>query len=264
VLTLHNIESALSSRCAKIEPQRLKRVFWRLESKKLAALERQWLSAVEAVVVMSDTDRRAALRMAPNARVCTVENGVDTDEYETGVDGHRDRSVVFTGSLGYPPNADGVMYFLDEVWPCVRQAAPDAVCVIVGRDPFPSLLARHGKNGVMVTGPVEDVRPYLARAGAVVVPLRAGGGTRLKILEAMAAGAAIVSTRLGAEGLDVESGRELLIADEPAAFARATIQLLTDGALRRRFGIAARRRAEERYDWRFAADALDAVYRTAS
>jgi glycosyltransferase involved in cell wall biosynthesis len=171
---------------------------------------------------------------------------------------------VFTGSLGYPPNADGLSFFLDEVWPLVRRAVPDAAFGIVGRDPVRQLLARNKREGITVTGPVADVRPYLARAGAVVVPLRAGGGTRLKILEAMATGAGIVSTRLGAEGLDVRPGRELLIADEPAAFARATSQLLTDGALRRRLGVAARRRAEERYDWGFAADALDAVYRTAS
>jgi len=198
--------------------------------------------------------------MVPSARVSIVENGVDTEEYEVSPDEHRDRSVAFTGSLGYRPNADGVTYFLDEVWSLVRQAVPDAVCVIVGRDPFPSLLARRGRDGVVVTGPVEDVRPYLASAGAVVVPLRAGGGTRLKILEAMATGCGIVSTRVGAEGLDLQDGYELLLADSAHEFARATIELLTNRSLRRRLGKAARHRAEERYDWRFAVDALDHLY----
>ena len=263
ILTLHNVDSVLTARCAAVESFAVKRLYWRFESTKFVKLERKWLRAVDAVITMSEHDREFLLRAVPGSRPVTVENGVDIEEYEIGSEANRDCSVVFTGSLGYPPNTDGVNFFLKLVWPRVRNAVPQATCTIVGRDPSPSLTSLSGTNGIVVTGPVEDVRPYLARAGVVVIPVRAGGGTRLKILEAMATGNGIVSTRLGAEGLDVCDGRDLLLADGPQAFAQATIRVLTDAELRQRLGAAARRRAEERYDWRFAAETLDRIYETA-
>jgi sugar transferase (PEP-CTERM/EpsH1 system associated) len=263
VLTLHNVESVLSARCGAVERSAARRAYWTIESRKLAAFERSWLPAVDAVVAMSDDDAAAARRAAPPAAVAVVPNGVDIAAYAPHVDGRDDRAVVFTGSLGYPPNADGVRWFLARVWPLVRVRRPDATCTIVGRDPSAELRARDGRDGVRVTGLVDDVRRFLVRAGAAVVPLRAGGGTRLKILEAMASATPVVSTRLGAEGLALRDGVEICLADDPLAFATATLRVLRDPALRRRLGEAARRRAEDTYDWRFSADALARVYGTA-
>jgi len=263
ILTLHNVDSLLTARCGAVEPLALKRLYWQFESKKFARLEQRWLHSLDAVITMSEQDREFVARTVPGSKPVTVDNGVDVEEYDIGSGVNREQSVVFTGSLSYPPNADGVNFFLKLVWPLVRSAVPQAACNIVGRDPSHALMAQSGKDGIVVTGPVEDVRPYLARAGVVVVPLRAGGGTRLKILEAMATGNGIVSTRLGAEGLDVRDGRDLVLADEPESFAQATIRILTDVSLRQRLGTAARRRVEDRYDWRFAAEALDRVYESA-
>jgi sugar transferase (PEP-CTERM/EpsH1 system associated) len=259
VLTMHNVESRLAARCGAVETG-LERLYWAHEARKLAALERRWLPALDAVVVMSEADRRAAAALAPRARLRVVDNGVDTDAYVVGPDDAASTAVVFTGSLAYPPNADAAGFLLDAVWPRVRSQVPDATCAIVGRDPSPALRRRDGVDGVAVTGLVDDVRPYLARAAVVAVPLRAGGGTRLKILEAMASGRAIVSTRLGAEGLEAEDGRHLVLADDPADFAAAVVALLRDPGRRRALGRAARRQAEDRYDWARCARALEAVY----
>jgi sugar transferase (PEP-CTERM/EpsH1 system associated) len=261
IVTLINIESILCERCSRVESHPLKRVYWRLEAAKLASLEHRQLGGMDAVVTMSEHDRGVVQRMVPGAHVFTVANSVDTEEYQVPPEIERERSVVFTGSLGYQPNADAVAFFLDEVWHRVRRAVPDGTCQIVGRDPSRALLSRSGTDGVVVTGHVDDVRPYLARAGATIVPLRAGAGTRLKILEAMATGNGIVSTRIGAEGLDVRDGVDLLLADDPAAFAQAVIRVLTDPELRRRLGTSARQRVETRYDWDIATTALEAVYR---
>jgi sugar transferase (PEP-CTERM/EpsH1 system associated) len=260
IVTLHNIESRLTARCAAVERSPTKRLYWRIESRKLAALERRCLPALDAVLPVSEYDRRWVEATFPGLRAVTVENGVDTEQYTPGPDGLRTPSLLFTGSLAYPPNADAVDFLLGAVWPAVRQAVPRATCTIVGRDPPAALVACHGRDGVAVTGQVDDVRAYLVSAGVVVVPLRAGGGTRLKILEAMAAGAAIVSTPMGAEGLDVVHDRHLLLAEDAGGFTAATVRVLSDPDLRRRLGSAARRLAEERYDWRVSAGALDRAY----
>ena len=260
VLTMHNIESHLARRCAAVERNPAKWAYWRLEAAKLERAERYWLRQVDTTITMSDEDRYRALALTPGATVRTVENGVDTEAYQAWPCEDRESLAVFTGSLAYPPNADGAEHLLADIWPRVRAAVPGVACAIVGRDPSPRLRARHGRDGVTVTGPVPDVRPYLARAGVFVAPLRAGGGTRLKILEAMASGCAVVTTTVGAEGLAVQHGRDLILADDPESFAQATVRVLQDLALRCRLGAAARQRAEERFDWRFAAAAHEVIY----
>jgi glycosyltransferase involved in cell wall biosynthesis len=161
--------------------------------------------------------------------------------------------------MNHPPNADGIAWFVREVWP----QTPDARLLVVGRDPPESVL-RLASDRIAVTGAVPDVAPYFARATAVIVPLLSGGGTRLKILEAFAAGRAVVSTSIGAEGLEVSDGRHLLLADGAHAFAEATGRLLADPELRARLAAEARKLVQERYDWRALGDRLEETLRRAA
>jgi len=158
------------------------------------------------------------------------------------------------------PNIDGVIHFVQNIWPRISDAHPQARCKIIGGSPPPSLLALAGPR-VELTGFVADLRPHLAAAAAVVVPLRLGGGTRLKIVEAMAMGKAIVSTTLGAEGIEAVPGRDLLVEDQPAAFADAVSRLLVEPAIAARIGQSARQLAVESYAWSGAARALEGFHR---
>jgi polysaccharide biosynthesis protein PslH len=169
------------------------------------------------------------------------------------------RTVVYFGLLSTVPNVDGVIHFVQNIWPGVAAAHPDARCKIIGGRPPPSLLTLGGTR-VELTGFVSDLRPHLAAAAAVVVPLRLGGGTRLKIVEAMAMEKAIISTTLGVEGIEVVPGRDLLIEDEPAAFADAVSRLLADPDLAALIGQSARQLALRRYSWSEAAQALEGFY----
>jgi glycosyltransferase involved in cell wall biosynthesis len=184
---------------------------------------------------------------------------VDTDHFRP-VASPRNRSLVFTGAMDYPPNVDAVLWFCREVWPIVRRRDPALRLEVVGRTPDARVRALNGEAGVRVTGEVSDVRIHLAQSSVVVVPLRAGAGTRLKILEAMAMGCPVVSTTLGAEGLDVEDGSDILLADTPTAFAGAIESLLQSPATASRLGDAGRRLAVGRYDWQHCLRPLEILY----
>jgi len=168
--------------------------------------------------------------------------------------------LVFTGKMDFRPNVDGVLWFSQEVLPLIRRESPGTGLWVVGKDPHPRLSVMAADPAVELTGRVEDVRPYVAAAGVYVIPLRIGGGTRLKVLEAMAMGKAIVSTALGCEGFDLVPGQELVVADTPAAFAGAVVSLLRDPSRRTRLGRAARRFAGSRYDWRTIVPKMERVY----
>jgi len=170
------------------------------------------------------------------------------------------RTLVYFGLLSYVPNVDGVTYFVRDIWPRIAESHPEARCKIIGGQPPPSILALAGPR-IELTGFVSDLRPHLAAAAAVVVPLRLGGGTRLKIVEAMAMGKAIVSTTVGAEGIEAVPGRDLLVEDEPVAFADAVNRLLAEPDLAARIGQSARQLAVERYAWSKAARVLEGFYR---
>ena len=159
--------------------------------------------------------------------------------------------------MDWLPNVDGVLFFSREILPLIREAEPDVVFTIVGRSPAPAVRRLAEEHGIEVTGRVDDVRPYLAASAVNVVPLRIGGGTRLKIFEAMAAGRAVVSTSIGAEGLPTENGRHLLLADDPAAFARSVVTLLREPRVRQAMESEARAFVTTRYDWAVAATHLE-------
>jgi glycosyltransferase involved in cell wall biosynthesis len=239
-----------------------RRLYHTINWSKLRREELATYQAADGVFLCSATDERRLLNLAPNIRTAVIPNAADVEYYRprAGDPLSDGRTVVFFGHLSYVPNVDGVAYFVRDIWPRIAASHPDARCKIIGTSPSPSLLALQGPR-IEVTGFVPDLRPHLATAAAVVVPLRLGGGTRLKIVEAMAMAKAVVSTSLGAEGIEAVSGRDILIEDEATAFADAVNRLLADPDLARRIGQSARELAVERYAWTGAARALEAFYR---
>lgn len=258
VLFQHNVETVLWRRLAKVEPTLLRRLSYRIEAAKMARYEKKALAKFHHVIAVSDRDRDEMLSLSPNCPISVVPTGVDTQQYAVAPPASGDPPlVVFTGSMDWEPNMDAVEYFCREIWPSVLAAFPHARFQIVGRNP-PGRIRRLHSSSVEVTGTVPSVRDYLRDATVVIVPLRIGGGTRLKIFEAMAMGKALISTTIGAEGLDVTHGRDLLLADDPANFAAGILSLLRDSALRRRFEQAATIQAQ-RYDWSRIAERFAAV-----
>jgi len=189
--------------------------------------------------------------------VSAVPTGVDVDYFAPdGVAEAPDR-LVFTGSMDWYPNEDGIAHFIEAVLPRIRRAVPTAALTVVGRNPSARLQALAAAAGVEVTGLVDDVRPHMAAAAVYVVPLRVGGGTRLKIFEALSMAKAVVSTTIGAEGLPLTPGQDYLSADDPAAFADAVVALLRDPVRRRAIGAAGRRLVEARYSWSRVVDEFE-------
>jgi glycosyltransferase involved in cell wall biosynthesis len=198
-------------------------------------------------VSVADRERLAA--NAPGMRDCDVPTGVDTAYFTPNGTAEEPARLVFTGSMDWHPNDDAMRWFIDAVLPRIRAAVPGVSLAIVGRKPGRPLIEAARRAAVEVTGTVDDVREHVARAAVFVVPLRIGGGTRLKIFEALSMGKPVVSTTIGAEGLPLEEGVHLVRADGPAAFADAVVALLRDPARRRALGQAGRRLVEERYGW---------------
>ncbi len=233
---------------------------WRL----LKRYEGQMVRSFDAVLAVSNEDRAALLEAAGAKReIVVVPIAIDTVETRPLERVPGANHVLHLGTMFWPPNVDGVLWFIRHVWPLVRQRHPDATFDVVGSRPPPRLKALSGER-VNVTGYVADPTPYLRRCGAFVVPLRAGGGMRVKILNAMAQGLPVVSTTLGAEGIAVTDKQNILLADAPADFAAAVSRLLDDRELATRLGTAGRRLIETRYDYRHACRPLDEVYAQAA
>jgi glycosyltransferase involved in cell wall biosynthesis len=253
VLDAHNVESDALRSLAEDEPQFVHRLRWRWEAAKTAQLERRAVGAADAVCATSDEDA-AVLERYGARRLVVVPNGVDTSAVEHRLPA-RARRLLYIGHFGYRPNVRAAEELVTEVFPRVRESVPDATLQLVGREASHAL-GRLAGPVVHVAGDVEEVLPHLRAAGAFVVPLRSGGGTRLKVLEAMASGVPVVATRFGVAGLSVRDGEHVLLADSSADLAAATSKLLRDDALARRLSLAARELVERRYDWREVARPL--------
>jgi glycosyltransferase involved in cell wall biosynthesis len=248
VLFQHNVESALWRRNAKYERNPLKKAIFTIEAAKMYRYERAALSRFDHIVAVSENDRSLMLQMAPDAPITVVRTGVDVKGFSPTAGASRGtRTVMFLGSMDWPANIDGVEYFCERIWPQVLAAVPNARFQVVGRHP-PPRITRFASDSVEIVGGVKSVNPYLHDAAVFVVPLRIGGGTRLKIYEAMAAGVPIVSTAVGAEGLDVQHEHDIVLADDAELFANATIALLNDSARREALADAAAATAA-RFDW---------------
>jgi glycosyltransferase involved in cell wall biosynthesis len=262
IVDSHNIDYDLARQYARMGSSLCRRLYAGANWRKLRREELGTYRDADGVYLCSAADERRLLDQVPGARTAVIPNAADVEYYQPRatdppLDGH---TVVYFGLLSYVPNVDGVIHFVRDIWPRITKVHPEARCKVIGDRPPPSLLAL-AQPGVELTGFVSDLRPHLAAASAVVVPLRLGGGTRLKIAESMAMGKAIVSTTLGAEGIEAVPGRDLLVEDEPAAFADAVNRLMAEPGLAARIGKSARQLAVERYAWSGAARALESFYR---
>ncbi len=267
----HNAEFVLQRRALLTDLPRARRfpkaVYSLVQWLRLRRFERQVCLASNCVLAVSEEDRAALARLAPEraGAMRVLPNGVDpaywsrTPAYPAAPLGGAD-NLVFDGTMDFRPNVDAVLWFASEVWPHVRRARPDAQFYIVGRNPSAEVLALGRRPGITVTGAVDDTRGWVAGATVYVVPMRMGGGVRLKVLQAMAMGCAIVSTPMGAEGITVQDGKEMLFAPTAVGFSRAVLRLLQDAELRAALGSAARRTAVTRYAWERLLPVLDEVY----
>jgi polysaccharide biosynthesis protein PslH len=259
VLDQHNIEYQLNASMLRTRGLAY-RLYARRELRLRRAEEIAAFRAVDHVLAVSDLDRDTIRRDAPGTAATVVPNGVALDEFLPAED--RGSGAVYVGKMDYQPNVDAVRWFCERVLPAVRARRPGFTLTIVGSRPTDGVRALARMPGVTVTGEVPDTRPHLHRAAIVVVPVRAGGGTRLKVLEAFASGRAVVSTRLGCEGIAVADGEHLLLADDADAFAAAVLRLLDEPALRASLARSARELVEGRYGWDAIVERLDALYGT--
>ncbi len=239
-----------------------RRVYSALDWRKLRREERRAFRSADGICACSVADAGRVREEVPSARTVVIPNAADVDYYQprpsdSPSDG---RTVLFFGLMSTLPNIDAVTWFVRAIWPRIVADRPEARLRILGGHPPQSVRDLAGPR-VEVAGFVEDLRPHLASATALVVPLRLGGGTRLKIVEGMAMGKAVVSTTLGSEGIEAVAGRDILIADEPVAFAASVIRLLDDPTLAQQLGSAARKLAVERYAWKAAAATLERFFR---
>ncbi len=242
VLDLHNVESALVRSMAGIRSRPV-RIALELEAKRLRRLEQAALPRFDAIAVVSDTDR--ARLQSEGARILVCPNGWDAAE---PIPLGEEKAVIFVGLLGWEPNVDAAVWLAKEVWPGVRERVPDAKLLLVGRDPSRRVLDLRSET-IEVAGSVPDVRPYLARARVATAPLRAAGGSRLKILEALAAGRPVVATSTGAEGLTDLLGSGIVVADSVPATVDALVALLHDRQQARALGRAGHEAVRDRYSW---------------
>jgi sugar transferase (PEP-CTERM/EpsH1 system associated) len=261
VLFQHNVEASIWQRHYEIQKNAVKKRYLYWQWRKMQKFERDACRRVDCVIAVSEADAQMMQRDYGVAKVYDIPTGVDVEFFRpTSEIATRSNSLVFTGSMDWLPNEDAMQYFINDVMPLVRQAVPDLRLTIVGRSPYPSLveLAQRDPN-IAVTGRVDDVRPYIEEATAFIVPIRIGGGTRLKIYEAMAMEKPVISTTVGAEGLNVSDGEELLLADTPADFARAVIRVLGEPGLARQLAMTGAQTVRERYSWNKVTEEFDSI-----
>ena len=260
VLAHHNVESQLMHRRSMIESSWLARRYVAMQARRLERYEAVTSPRFRMNIMVSDADALLLDSISPGVRTVVIPNGVDTDYFAPRTDGE-EAAVIYTGGMNMFANRDGVEWFLDEIWPRIRRECPNARFFAVGQKPSQRVLdTAAGDASVEAPGFVPDIRPWVARASVYIVPLRVGGGTRLKMVDAMAQGKAIVATRIGAEGIRGDDGRHFLLADEPDRFAAQVIRLLRDATARRALGNAARDRVVQEYGWPMLAGRLASYY----
>jgi glycosyltransferase involved in cell wall biosynthesis len=272
VYDAHNAEYLLQRRAFTTDVAHLgrwhKALYSLVQWWRLRRFERQVCLASDHVLAVSQADKRVLTRLSPGIeeRGTLLPNGVDPAYWSRDADyptapirGSGD-TLVFDGSMDFRPNVDAVRWFTEEVWPIIRAERPGARFYIVGRNPTREVQALGRLPGITVTGSVDDPRSWVAAATVYVVPMRMGGGVRLKVLQAMAMGCALVSTPMGMEGIEVQPGKEALMARSPQAFAEATISILSDPQRRAKLGLAARETAATHYAWPTLLPVLDSIY----
>ncbi|MBB3047834.1 glycosyltransferase involved in cell wall biosynthesis [Litorivivens lipolytica] len=246
----HNVEYMIWQRLEKVQSRVLTRVLLALEWRKMRRYELRCCRRAGMTLAVSKDDQALLSEGAPQGDIVSIATGVDVDYFQP------DRTVVelpaeivFTGSMDWHPNEDAMLYFIDAIWPRILREVPEAATTMVGRNPSRKLRDAADAVGIRLTGTVVDVRPYIAKAAVYVVPLRVGGGTRLKIYEALAMGKAVVSTTIGAEGLPLVDGNHIAIADDPETFAATTVNLIRNQAARESLALNGRELVVQQYSW---------------
>lgn len=260
VITHHNIESSLMARRAKVESTRFAQFYVDLQARRLRKYEISQSRRFDINVMVSHIDEKELKEMVPSVNTVVVPNGVDVD-YFTVREDEQDLAIIYTGGMNMFANRDAVMHLIDDIWPRVKEKYPEAVFNIIGQDPPEELinLAKRDKS-INVLGYVDDIRSHVGKSAVYVVPLRVGGGTRLKVLDALSQGKAIVSTSVGCEGIDVTDGENIYIEDEDVSFADRIIELFADPVRRKELGRKARKLAEDKYAWESIGEVLQGSY----
>ena len=250
LLVHHNIESQVLNRRSKIQRNPIAKIYLRLQARKLKRLERKACESIDYHTTVSKDDKDTLLRINHKARVQVVPNGVDVSYFQPSEEATDDCTLVFAGTMTWYPNLDAMLYFKNEIWPILKEQSPEISIRILGKHPPKELLdfAKHNK-GFNVMGFVEDVRPYIAKATIYVVPIRTGGGSRLKILDALAMGKAVVSTSIGCEGIRVTNGKDIVISDTPQGFANSVLDLLQNSNKRNQLEKKGRELVVKEYSW---------------
>ena len=270
VFFAHNVEHLIWKQLHDADPVWWRRALLAIEWRKVRRSEAASCARAHVTVAVSSDDRQRLREIVKSdVDVAAIATGVDADYFHPVLDSEAPDRLVFSGSMDWYPNEDAVLYFVDTILPRIRRVRPETSLTIVGRNPTPRVRALADRPGIVVTGTVDDVRPAVAEGAVCVVPLRVGGGTRVKIFEAFAMGKAVVSTTIGAEGLAVDPGHDVILADDPDVFAASVVTLLEDPARRRALGAAARRAVEERHGWagvarQFQAHLQEAIERHAT
>jgi len=258
LITSHNIEADIWNRYYQTEESFHKKWYAGIQAAKMERFEKTAFGRADAVTAVSEADAEAVKRSGSRAAVKVIDNGVDlayfTNEHPPQIKANR---LVFTGSMDWRPNQDAAEFFVNDIFPRLRRTRPELEAVFVGRQPPEHILRLGEIPGITITGTVDDIRPYIREAAVYIVPLRVGGGSRLKILEALALEKAIVSTSVGAESLAVTHQKDILLADTPEEFAAAVESLLDNGQLAAQLGAAGREMVVRRYGWDRLAEDLD-------
>jgi polysaccharide biosynthesis protein PslH len=262
VLFTHNVEAEVWDRHRKVARSWIWKIASYLEWKALTRDEKRYVAAAAHVVAVSERNKEAFTRYVDPSAISVIGTGVDSEYFSPALEAEQPGELVFTGAMDWAPNEDAIDWYAREILPRIRSEYPEAATWVVGRNPTSSARAlERAIPNLRITGRVDDIRPYLARASVYVIPMRSGSGTRLKVFEAMASGKAIVSTPIGAEGLPVEHEKNILLAETPQNFARQCVRLLRDPDFRRSLGNAARRLVEEKYSWARVVDDFEDIVR---
>ena len=263
VLFQHNVESMIWQRHAEHAPDLLRRVYFKSQAARMLRCERKFCRAAAGVIAVSEQDAGVFRQRFGVEHVTAVPTGVDTDYFEAPGHSESTGDIVFCGAMDWLPNVDGIGWFSTEVLPIIRKRRPACRVTLAGRSPAPEVKALASDPQIRVTGTVADIRPFLWGSEIALVPLRIGGGTRLKIYEAMAAGVPVVSTTVGAEGLDVTHGRDILLADTAETFAEACLLLLESAEARQRIAGAALELVRTRFSWEKVTQRFEGILQAA-
>ncbi|MEW8027521.1 MAG: glycosyltransferase family 4 protein [Candidatus Thiodiazotropha sp.] len=262
IVTHHNIESSLMARRSKVESNWFTRYYVAKQSQRLRKYETEESAKYPVNVMMSTNDADELKEMSPSVGTFIVPNGVDINYFEN-LQQQEERAIIYTGGMNMFANKDAVMYLISDIWPMVKAKIPDIKFYIIGQDPPKDLIHIASEDtGIKVLGYVDDIRPHVSKSAIYVVPLRVGGGTRLKVLDALAQGKAIVSTSIGSEGIEVSDRINIFLEDTSEGFASSIIELIKDETRRKELGRQARKLAEDKYAWPSIAEELIEAYKS--